>query len=63
MEETTKGIIAFVTVVILVFTGFIWMMKQNEKKEEGNRQKEQQEIQECYDKTSDLNYCLDIFNK
>ena len=67
MNETFKEIIAFLTTFLLLITlawigvfGMYQMMAWNDNNAEQHKhQQQQQELKECYQKTNDLDWCLE----
>ena len=64
MTNNQRTFIEIVAVVLTVIF-LLMLFAENKKIDEYNEkqsQEQNQQIQECYDKTADLNYCLENFN-
>jgi len=70
IKEAVYFVIAVVTIIILIAGIIILANKTDENYEKRSRQlqeeiyqKQNQDIQECYNKTDDIDYCLKLFLK
>ena len=61
MNEDIKGMLITIVVIILVILGAIRFLTEYNKKEQEQHQKNIQEINECLEKTSDVDWCLNKF--